>query len=65
MSRSRAKALGSAEVADEVGATVCIDAIQNNAKKSDPKAANDALSRAAEVQAGKRTAAAADAAERR
>lgn len=52
-----AKALGSADVADKVGATACIDAIQNSAKRADPKAAKDALSRAAEVQAGKRTAA--------
>lgn len=50
-----AKALGSAEVADKVGATACIDAIQNTARQADPKAAKDALSRAAEVQAGKRT----------
>ncbi len=56
-----AKVLGSGEVADKVGATACIDAIQNSAKRSDPKAAKDALSRAAEVQAGKRQAAAADA----
>jgi hypothetical protein len=51
-----AKTLGSAEVADKVGASACIDAIQSTARKSDPKAAKDALSRAAEVQAGKRTA---------
>jgi hypothetical protein len=51
-----AKALGSPEVADKVGASACIDAIQNTARKSDPKAAKDALSRAAEVQAGKRAA---------
>jgi hypothetical protein len=54
------KALGSPEVAAKVGATACIDAIQNSAKKADPKAAKDALSRAAEVQAGKRSAAAGD-----
>lgn len=51
-----AKALGGAEVAEKVGATACIDAIQNSAKRADPKAAKDALSHAAEVQAGKRTA---------
>jgi len=51
-----AKALGSADVADKVGASACIDAIQNAAKKSDPKAAKDSLAHAAEVQAGKRTA---------
>jgi hypothetical protein len=50
------KALGSPEVADKVGASACIDAIQNSAKRADPKAAKDALSRAAEVQAGSRTA---------
>ena len=50
-----AKALGSADVADKMGATACIDAIQNSAKRADPKAAKDALSRVAEVQAGKRT----------
>lgn len=48
-----AKALGSADVADKVGATACIDAIQNSAKRADPKAAKDALSHAA-AQAGKR-----------
>jgi hypothetical protein len=51
-----AKALGSPDVADKMGATACIDAIQNSAKRADPKAAKDALSHAAEVQAGKRTA---------
>ncbi len=55
-----AKALGSAEVADKVGATACIDAIQNSAKRADPKAAKEALSRAAEAQAGKRPSGAAD-----
>jgi hypothetical protein len=51
-----AKAVGSADAADKIGGPGCIDAIQNSAKRADPKAAKDALSRAAEVQAGKRTA---------
>jgi hypothetical protein len=51
-----AAVLGGAAVADKVGATACIDAIQNAAKTADAKGAKDALSHAAEVQAGKRTA---------
>ncbi len=53
-----ARVLGNADVATKIGASACIDAIQNSARKTDPKAAKDALSRAAEVQAGKRQAAA-------
>jgi hypothetical protein len=48
--------LGGPALADKVGPTACIDAIQNSAKKADPKAAKDALTRAAEVQSGKRPA---------
>lgn len=51
-----AKALGGADVADKVGPSACIDAIQNAAKKGDPKAAKESLTRAAEAQAGKRQA---------
>lgn len=49
-----AKALGGADVADKVGPSACIDAIQNAAKRGDPKAAKESLTHAAEVQAGKR-----------
>lgn len=49
-----AKVVGSAEVADRIGASACIDAIQATATKADPKAAKEALTRAAETQAGNR-----------
>ena len=57
-----AKIVGSAELADRIGASACMDAIQSSAKKSDPKSAKEALSRAAEAQAGKRKESGEDAA---
>lgn len=51
-----ANVLGGAAVADKVGASACIDAIQNSARKADPKSAKDSLSHVAEVQSGKRAA---------
>lgn len=49
-----AKVVGSEEVADRIGPSACMDAIQRSAAKADPKVAKEALSRAAEAQAGKR-----------
>jgi hypothetical protein len=48
--------LGTAEAADRVGASGCIDAINNTARKGNADATKAALSRVAEVQAGKREA---------
>jgi hypothetical protein len=52
-----AKVLGSAEVADKVGVSACMDAIQNSARKASPENAKASLTHVAEVQAGKRPAA--------
>jgi hypothetical protein len=49
-----AQALGSPEAADKVGASQCIDVINSSARKSNADATKQALSRVAEVQAGKR-----------
>ncbi len=49
-----AQVLGSPEAADKVGASQCIDVINNSARKSNADATKQALSRVAEVQAGKR-----------
>ncbi|HVH40855.1 MAG TPA: hypothetical protein VM925_00885 [Labilithrix sp.] len=46
--------LGSSEAADKVGASSCIEVINNAARKSNADATKAALSRVAEVQAGKR-----------
>ena len=51
-----AQALGSPEAADKVGASQCIDVINNSARKSSPDDTKAALARVAEVQAGKREA---------
>ncbi|HVJ94083.1 MAG TPA: hypothetical protein VM580_30045 [Labilithrix sp.] len=51
-----AQVLGSAEAADKVGISSCIDVINNSARKADPEATKAALSRVAEIQAGKRAA---------
>jgi hypothetical protein len=51
-----AQVLGSPEAADKVGISSCIDVIGNSARKSNPDATKAALSRVAEVQAGKREA---------
>jgi hypothetical protein len=51
-----AQALGSADAAEKVGVAGCIDVIQSTARKTNPDAAKAALSRVAEVQAGKRVA---------
>src|SRR5262249_27531646 len=51
-----AQALGSPEAADKVGVSGCIDVINNSARKSNADATKAALSRVAEVQAGKREA---------
>jgi hypothetical protein len=48
------QALGSADAAERIGTSACIDAINNGARKADPDAAKAALTRVAEVQAGKR-----------
>jgi hypothetical protein len=50
------QALGNADAAEKVGALGCIDVIQSTARKANPDAAKAALSRVAEVQAGKREA---------
>ncbi len=55
-----AKVVGSADVAEKIGASACIDAIQGSARKTDAKGAKEALSRVAEVQAGKRNGAPGD-----
>lgn len=49
-----AQVLGSPEAADKVGASQCIDVINNSARKSNADQTKQALSRVAEVQAGKR-----------
>lgn len=49
-----AQALGSPEAADKVGASQCIDVINNSARKAGAESTRAALSRVAEVQAGKR-----------
>jgi hypothetical protein len=51
-----AEALGSPEAADRVGASQCIDVINNTARKANADDTKAALSRVAEVQAGKREA---------
>ena len=51
-----AQALGSDAAADKVGASQCIDVINNTARKSNADDTKAALSRVAEVQAGKREA---------
>lgn len=51
-----AQVLGSAEAADKVGISSCIDVIGNSARRADPDATKAALARVAEVQAGKREA---------
>jgi len=51
-----AKVLGSPEAADAVGPSGCMDAIQNSARKADPKAAKDSLTHVAEINAGKKPA---------
>jgi hypothetical protein len=51
-----AQVLGSPEAADKVGPNACIDVINNTARKSNADATKAALSRVAEVQAGKREA---------
>ena len=51
-----AKVLGGAEAADKVGISSCIDVINNSARKSSADETKAALSRVAEVQAGKREA---------
>jgi hypothetical protein len=50
------KALGSAEAAEKLSPSVCIDAIAAAARKSNPQAMREAMSRVAEVQAGSRGA---------
>jgi hypothetical protein len=51
-----AKVLGSAEIVDKVGASACMDAITNDARKGNPQGMREALTRVAEVQSGKRAA---------
>ena len=51
-----AQVLGSPEAAEKVGSSACIDVINNSARKSNADATKAALSRVAEVQAGKREA---------
>jgi hypothetical protein len=51
-----AKVLGSPDAADAVGPSGCMDAIQNSARKADPKAAKESLSRVADINAGKKPA---------
>jgi len=51
-----AQALGSPDAAEKVGVVGCIDVIQSTARKSNADAAKAALTRVAEVQAGKREA---------
>ena len=50
-----AKVLGS-DLFDKIGASGCMDAIQNSARKGDAEAMKKSLTSAAEVQAGKRAA---------
>jgi hypothetical protein len=51
-----AQALGSADAVDKVGASGCIDVINNSARKAGTDTTKAALARVAEVQAGKREA---------
>jgi hypothetical protein len=51
-----ARVLGSQAAADKVGASACIDVINNSARRSDADGTKAALSMVAEVQAGKREA---------
>jgi hypothetical protein len=51
-----AQVLGSPEAADKVGASACIDVINNSARKTNADATKASLSRVAEIQAGKREA---------
>lgn len=51
-----AQVLGGNDVADRVGASQCIDIINNSARKTDADGTKAALSRVAEAQAGKREA---------
>lgn len=51
-----AQALGSPDAVDRFGASVCMDAIANSARKTTPDQTREALTRVAEVQAGKRAA---------
>lgn len=51
-----AKVLGSAEMAEKVGPSTCMDAISNSERKTNAEGAKLSLTRAAEVQAGKRQA---------
>jgi len=57
-----AQVLGSADVAERVGTSACMDAIASSARRTAPDATKESLTRAAEVQAGKRGAPAAGAA---
>ena len=52
-----AQVLGGNDVADKVGASQCIDIINNSARKTDADGTKAALTRVAEAQAGKREAA--------
>jgi hypothetical protein len=49
-----AKALGSEQLADRVGASACMSAIVDGARKENPDKMREALARVAEVNAGKR-----------
>jgi hypothetical protein len=51
-----AKVLGSAELANKVGSTACMNAIVDSARKENPDKMKEALSRVGEVNAGKRAA---------
>jgi hypothetical protein len=51
-----AKVLGSAEMADKVGPSTCVDAIVNSARRTSADATKQSLTRVAEVNAGKREA---------
>jgi len=51
-----AKVLGNAELADRVGSSACMSAIVDSARKENPDKMRDALTRVAEVNAGKRGA---------
>lgn len=51
-----ASALGSAEVAERVGPSACVKAIQDGARRDNPEKMREALARVAEVNAGKRPA---------
>ena len=49
-----AKVLGNGELADRVGASACMSAIVDSARKENPDKMRDALARVGEVNAGKR-----------